>query len=308
MRNASHDRPLLACALLLGAAFAGCQIVSGSDDFTFAAGGGGAGAAPADGGGGSGGSGGEAGSGGGGSGGEGGVAAECEGPEDCPGTESDCLHRTCVEGVCGQQPETANAECNDDGGKLCNGSGLCVPCLDTMDCMTPQEVCDAQLCVPAACSNTMPDAGETDIDCGGEDCSPCENTKGCNAPSDCTSNHCDTSGAGGAGGGGGAGGAGALGVCAACDAASDCTADEYCTATGTCVPKLADGQPCGTSPQCQNNHCVEGVCCDTACGSKCQSCRMFHNGGEDGTCGFILAGSDPYNECLFNCNGSGFCL
>lgn len=45
---------------------------------------------------------------------------------------------------------------------------------------------------PAAhCTNRQQDADETDVDCGGEDCSPCRDGSKCVQPSDCLNNVCE---------------------------------------------------------------------------------------------------------------------
>jgi len=58
------------------------------------------------------------------------------------------------------------------------------------------------------------------------------------------------------------------------------------------------------------NFCVDGVCCNTQCSSLCQACSAARKGqGVDGTCGNIINGTDPDNECsgAAVCNGSGAC-
>src|SRR5439155_908103 len=56
-----------------------------------------------------------------------------------------------------------------------------------------------------------------------------------------------------------------------CNADSDCSSGTWCSA-GVCVPLLAPGQACGGANQCGSQHCVDGVCCDTACTSQCEAC------------------------------------
>ena len=61
--------------------------------------------------------------------------------------------------------------------------------------------------LPAHCSNSALDADETDLDCGGADCAPCEVGALCLGFKDCASRYCDaSSGAGGSGGAAGTGG------------------------------------------------------------------------------------------------------
>src|SRR5262249_59737112 len=65
-----------------------------------------------------------------------------------------------------------------------------------------------------------------------------------------------------------------------CAADSDCVAGDYCDGTGACVPKKADGLACGASNQCSNGNCVDGVCCNQACGGQCQACNVAGSLGQ----------------------------
>jgi hypothetical protein len=72
------------------------------------------------------------------------------------------------------------------------------------------------------------------------------------------------------------------------------------------VYTLRNGEACtaGTAGLCKTGNCVDGVCCDTACGTTCKACNVA---GSVGTCTNILAGQDPGNECTNACDGSGAC-
>jgi hypothetical protein len=89
----------------------------------------------------------------------------------------------------------------------------------------------------------------------------------------------------------------------------------YCDA-GTCKPKLANGQTCSAANQCQSAQCVDGFCCNAACGGLCQACSAAKKGsGQNGECGSIAGGLDPDNECSVigecgqdgTCDGGGSC-
>jgi hypothetical protein len=86
------------------------------------------------------------------------------------------------------------------------------------------------------------------------------------------------------------------------DCADDkgCAAGRYCAA-GVCRDKLKDGTVCGTSNQCQNNHCVDGVCCDADCKSQCQACDVQ---GSMGKCTGVMG--VPHGG-RFHCEGAGAC-
>jgi MYXO-CTERM domain-containing protein len=54
------------------------------------------------------------------------------------------------------------------------------------------------------------------------------------------------------------------------------------------VPRKGQGDPCGTGAECASGFCVDGVCCDTACGGgatdDCQACSTTAGAAQDGTC------------------------
>jgi hypothetical protein len=58
-------------------------------------------------------------------------------------------------------------------------------------------------------------------------------------------------------------------------------------------PLAANGTACAATSDCKSTFCVDGVCCDTACGggvaTDCQSCLGAMTGGADGTCATITA-------------------
>lgn len=59
-----------------------------------------------------------------------------------------------------------------------------------------------------------------------------------------------------------------------------------------------NGEPCMLSGECASAQCVEGVCCDTACGGACESClAAVKESGTDGTCGPTPRHSNPKGAC-----------
>jgi hypothetical protein len=98
-----------------------------------------------------------------------------------------------------------------------------------------------------------------------------------------------------------------------CTTSADCSANSFCDGTGACVAKLADGATCAIGLQCQSGFCPsqDGVCCDAACDTICESCAAAKTGGTDGVCGPIPANNDPDTECgaaapsTCGSNGSG---
>ncbi len=202
------------------------------------------------------------------------------------------------------------------GGGAGGGDGSC-----TSDAgCDADEICEAGQCIPATCVNQETDGDETDVDCGGS-CFPCDNGQACLEPDDCESRFCDVSteagGAGGTGGGGGAGGAAQAepvgpGVCAPCASHDDCAeaTGTYCD-DGACVARKATAEACGAHEECESGFCPadDGVCCNESCSATCEACTADKTGGEDGSCGAVLAGDDPDAECsdagAASCGASG---
>jgi hypothetical protein len=147
-------------------------------------------------------------------------------PESCPGQDTDCRKRACVEGACGfiNEPSatTCSARENPDA-KLCDGLGNCVVCLEAPDCPAEKPVCLNNECLVPTCGDMLKNGVETDVDCGGMDCSGCDNGQDCLIASDCVSGFCQ----------GGAGGGAALGECAPCVNPGDCQGAMMCM-NGVC--------------------------------------------------------------------------
>jgi hypothetical protein len=59
------------------------------------------------------------------------------------------------------------------------------------------------------------------------------------------------------------------------------------------VEDLPQGAACTQDAQCQSGSCVDGVCCESACGggatNDCQACSVAAGGTVDGTCGAVRA-------------------
>ena len=83
--------------------------------------------------------------------------------------------------------------------------------------------------------------------------------------------------------------------------------------TSTCGMNGAtqgQGETCGCDNECKTGHCVEGVCCETACTSGCQTCTAPDAGG---LCVQRPAGATPRkpSDCTkdsqVTCGQDGFC-
>lgn len=157
-------------------------------------------------------------------------------------------------------PLAAGTACNQAGGKICDGNGVCVECAQNADCAT--GVCQGGLCMATGCGDGVKNGDETDLDCGGS-CGPCADGLACLASGDCTSKVCTN------------------GVCAAASCSDNVQnqgeSDVDCG--GATCPKCLPGKACTI-----NADCIGGSCSMGACAPTCTD--MTQNNGEtDQDCG-----------------------
>lgn len=61
------------------------------------------------------------------------------------------------------------------------------------------------------------------------------------------------------------------------------------------IPAKTDGSTCSEASDCQSNFCIDGVCCNTACGdgalTDCEACSVARGAASDGTCAAVKAGN-----------------
>lgn len=119
------------------------------------------------------------------------ACVECIDGGDCP-----------ISGICTDTFECAPVSCDngtidgeetdtDCGGGDCPGCGLGLDCEVGSDCLS--MTCSGGLvCVPPAptCMDTIQNQGETDVDCGGPSCDPCQFGEGCVLGTDCETGTC----------------------------------------------------------------------------------------------------------------------
>lgn len=75
-----------------------------------------------------------------------------------------------------------------------------------------------------------------------------------------------------------------------------------------------NGEACSAGQQCYSGHCMDEVCCNTACAGTCQACDLPD---DVGICTFVPVGDDPGDECGAqseascgrdgSCDGAGGC-
>lgn len=231
---------------------------------------------------------------------------------------------SCVNGSCGLKPIGADCSASSDCKPGSDGAGHCVDkvCCDTGctgtcqfcalassrgTCTTtpagldPRNQCptgsgSANTCSPGGCSGTgasckrAPSGTACGSACSGNNLT----TINCDANGMCTVSGssqscgayaCETNGS--------------QAMCINhCASDRDCNQPNFTcsTKTGQCAPAL--GQRCTGSAQCASGYCSpEGICCDSACNGKCQTCSA-----QPGHCTNIHD-SMPSSRC----GGSGVC-
>lgn len=252
--------------------------------------------------------------------------------EETPDDGNACTTDKCQGGAPKNTNAPAGTSCNEDGGKKCDGSGVCVECIAPADCVS--KVCLVTgACAPPACADGVKNGDETDTDCGGVCGATCATGKKCTGNADCLSHLCNAmtltcsapacddevkNGDETDVDCGGACGPTCL-VGQACSEDADCVGDSCsgsfclpsCTdgvknnaETGTdcggplCDATCAEGIACMVPSDCASAFCVDSVCCDSPCDAECAACsNATKGGGSDGVCGVAAEGTDPHDDC-----------
>ncbi|MBI4439390.1 hypothetical protein HY638_00290 [Candidatus Woesearchaeota archaeon] len=131
----------------------------------------------------------------------GGSCTLCQLNETCKGND-DCISKSCDKSKvpfvcaapsCQDNILNGNESDVDCGGSCTSKCGVNKKCSKDTDCISPNK-CNAaaKLCTGIdSCSNSKLDPDETDVDCGGDICSPCSIDSTCSINSDCSSKYCD---------------------------------------------------------------------------------------------------------------------
>jgi len=255
---------------------------------------------------------------------QGGAVASVNDDGDTLDDGNDCTADGCTGGAPQSIPELVGTACMSGGGKLCDGNSKCVACLDDIDCPDDAPVCDdvTHGCIPATCGDGEQNGSETDTDCGGPLCSPCDDGEKCDVGPDCVSGVCGNGGMcdapkcndGVKNGAEGHIDCGAscpeqCGPDQGCNADDDCDGNDCTGVAGTCVPNCDDGvtnnlesdvdcgggtcDGCALGDDCANvdSNCLSGVCgADDKCEASPIGATCLANGDclsgqcEDGVC------------------------
>src|SRR5438874_3800651 len=145
-------------------------------------------------------------------------------------------------------PHASRAGCASDGsacGGTCNGSSA-------VACAYPGVATQRRA---ASCSS---DVETVAASCAGTGSCPALTTQSCGAYV-CGATACKTS----------------------CAADGDCASGNYCDSSHACVAKKTQASACGGDHECAAGPCVDGFCCNRACGGQCEACDVA---GSVGTC------------------------
>jgi hypothetical protein len=71
---------------------------------------------------------------------------------DIPSGGSQCSSATCMNGTPAYFPNPAGSACDENGGRVCDGSGSCVSCNVAADCPAGPDECSIAVCSSNACS------------------------------------------------------------------------------------------------------------------------------------------------------------
>jgi hypothetical protein len=114
----------------------------------------------------------------------------CLSSGDCQSQACNLSQNVCVGAGCSDQVKNGDETDVDCGGPKCAPCEAGKQCLANSDCTS--LICDekADSCVAAACTDSVQNQGETDIDCGGGRCPPCVVGKTCLGAPDCASGLC----------------------------------------------------------------------------------------------------------------------
>lgn len=135
---------------------------------------------------------------------------------------------------------------------------------------------------PADCVDGVQNGMETDVDCGGAACVPCQDNQACALAIDCTSQVCG-------------GGVCRPPVCT--DSVLNGTESDTDCGGANCG-RCAVGKGCNANADCASNSCVSGKCSasncsdgqkngdetDIDCGGSCAACQPFLRCSVDGDC------------------------
>ena len=231
----------------------------------------------------------------------GGTCSACGNGQSCL-VNGDCVSANCDNGTC----TSGGASCSDnerngnetdvDCGGSCSGCANGLNCASNADCQS--AYCDGGTCADSpneTCVDNTQNQDETDVDCGGNVCTPCDIGDSCLVHSDCSSGNCDNE------------------ICAD---APGCVDDNDCDANASCQD-VAGNMEC----VCDAGYTGNGLTCSdidecTAGSDDCDANATCTNndGGFDCACdagytgdGVTCTDVDECTDGTDNCDANATC-
>lgn len=231
----------------------------------------------------------------------------CNGPSACDGVGA-CKKKNGQ--ACVSSPECASGFCKDG---VCCESGCTLVCMACSGALTGKA---SGKCEPIKSGTDDTDpvcSGATT--CNGSGACKKKNGEVCSIASDCLSGHCKD---------GVCCEAACTGTCQACSLALTgkqdgkcdfiekgkedgdpvCGGNMSCDGAGSC--KKDDGESCTKAADCSSGHCVDGICCEEACGGACMACSNALTGKPNGQCEPVKLGTPDANGTPA-CSGANVC-
>ena len=215
----------------------------------------------------------------------GGTCPQCQPSEQCL-LDDDCVDGRCIAGQCST---CADEESNGRETDVDCGGPDCGPCPDGSRCSAPIDCAsfsctagEGELrCAARSCDDLIANGTESDVDCGGADCGPCQDGSSCLNDADCSSGQCIDQ------------------RCISCaDGERNGAETDIDCGGDICAPCEADST-CAQASDCSSGRCRDGTCTLESCSDG------VLNGGEgDIDCG----GSTPIQEIVVGQNTPAFYL
>ena len=252
-----------------------------------------------------------------------GECVQCLAAADCEGVfPGDCVTPTCnADHSCeplytpdGTPLPAASQQAGDCRTVVCNGNGGTTNEANASDLPDDGNACTIDSCQGTSGEHAPAPAG-----------TPCDGGKECDGfGSCCTAATCEALGKNCGGFSNGCGkslfcgdcapgdtcGPAVTGVCGCTDGIQN-GSETGVDCGGVCPNSCALGIPCAGPADCANGFCVDGFCCNSACGSACKACSQAKTGVANGTCADVLAGTDPDGDCtadaVSSCGQTGQC-
>ena len=231
----------------------------------------------------------------------GGSCSACGNGQSCL-ANGDCISANCDDGTC----TAGGASCSDnerngnetdvDCGGSCSGCANGLNCASNADCQS--AYCDGGTCAESpdeTCVDNTQNQDETDVDCGGNVCTPCDIGDSCLVHSDCSSGNCDNE------------------ICAdapGCVDDNDCDANASCQDVAGNMECVCDAGYTGNGLSCSDiDECTDGTD-DCDANATCTN----NNGGFACACDAGYTGDGvsctDVDECangIDNCDANATC-